>query len=416
MPRGPGMALYDDAHARRFEPFALTRPWSTMRVGALLVHERWHVASGAAARWALAGRGLRDFREPAAPVAARGVLPTGTLVVNSRCAVGLTPLPDAVPVVTCAGPDGAARVAAVRLTAPESVAAFEDGTLTLEALARRHHGRRRGVAVDGAWCDAVWDVVAVLGRLLAEDVPRLARSLGCRPLGEGGADAGGLVVGAHPVWMEAGATVEPLTVFDTSGGPILLRAGAHVQAFSRVSGPCYVGPASIISGGRVGGSAIGEVCKVNGEVSASVFLGHANKGHDGFVGHSVLGRWVNLGAGTTTSNLKNTYGPVSLWTPDGLRETDQQFLGTFFGDHVKTGIGLRLTTGCVLGAGANVVDRMPPKVVAPFAWGSGAPYATYDRDKFIQTVERVMARRHVPLDAAGRRHLHSAFARRWTAE
>ena len=100
-----------------------------------------------------------------------------------------------------------------------------------------------------------------------------------------------------------------------------------------------------------------------------MFVGHANKGHDGFVGHSVLGRWVNLGAGTTTSNLKNTYGTVALWTPGGVADTGLQFLGTLFGDHVKTGIGLRLTTGCVLGAGANVVDRMPPKAVAPFAWG-----------------------------------------------
>src|SRR5204863_9771343 len=101
---------------------------------------------------------------------------------------------------------------------------------------------------------------------------------------------------------------------------------------------------------------------------------YANKGHEGFVGHSYLGKWVNLGAGTTTSNLKNTYGTVSLWTPSGTRNTGLQFLGTLFGDHVKTGIGLRLSTGTVIGTGANVYDAMPPKAVAPFAWGSGAPY------------------------------------------
>ena len=84
---------------------------------------------------------------------------------------------------------------------------------------------------------------------------------------------------------------------------------------------------------------------MHGELSNSILIGHANKGHDGFVGHSILGRWVNLGAGTITSNLKNTYGTVQLWTPDGVRETGLQFLGTLFGDHAKTGIGLRLTTG-----------------------------------------------------------------------
>lgn len=411
-PAGPHPALvcYDDAAARRFEPFALTRPWGTMRVGALLVHERWAHALGAGRCRLLAGPHHTSFRDPDGPGAARGLLAAGTWVVNSRCAVALTPLGDQAPVLTCPGADGRLRVAAVRLEHAEPIAAFADGTLSLEQLARRQHGRRRGHPIRGAWCDAVWDAIALLDRTLQDDLPALATALGCEPL-----DAPGItVVGPHPVWVDAGVAVEPQTVFDTSAGPVLLRAGSRVQAFSRVSGPCYVGKHSTICGGRVGGSAIGDTCKVHGEVSATIWLGHANKGHDGFVGHSVLGRWVNLGAGTTTSNLKNTYGAVALWTPDGVRDTGLQFLGTLFGDHVKTGIGLRLTTGCVLGAGANVVDRMPPKMVAPFAWGSGAPYATYALDKFLETAARVMARRHVPLDAAAERHLRGAFARRWS--
>ncbi len=167
--------------------------------------------------------------------------------------------------------------------------------------------------------------------------------------------------------------------------------------FTRVIGPCFIGCDSIVTADRIAGSSIGEQCRVHGELSASIFLGHSNKGHDGFVGHSVLGRWVNLGAGTTTSNLKNTYGSVALWTPEGVRDSGLQFLGTMFGDHVKTGIGLRLTTGCVLGAGANVFDRMPPKVVAPFSWGAGAPYDRFDRAKFSETAGRMMARRGVTL-------------------
>jgi hypothetical protein len=117
---------------------------------------------------------------------------------------------------------------------------------------------------------------------------------------------------------------------------------------------------------------------------------------------------VNLGAGTTTSNLKNTYGSVALWTPDGVRDTGLQFLGTLFGDHTKTGIGLRLTTGTVLGAAANVWDRMPPKVTPPFAWGGHAPYDTYDVEKFIQVAERAMARRHLTLSEKSRAQLRAA--------
>jgi hypothetical protein len=115
---------------------------------------------------------------------------------------------------------------------------------------------------------------------------------------------------------------------------------------------------------------------------------------------------VNLGAGTTTSNLKNTYGTVQLWTPDGVRDTGQQFLGTLFGDHAKTGIGTMLTTGSVLGAGANVYGAaLHPKYVAPFSWGDHEPYDTFAADKFVAVAERMMRRRDVPLSERQRQHL-----------
>jgi UDP-N-acetylglucosamine diphosphorylase / glucose-1-phosphate thymidylyltransferase / UDP-N-acetylgalactosamine diphosphorylase / glucosamine-1-phosphate N-acetyltransferase / galactosamine-1-phosphate N-acetyltransferase len=188
-----------------------------------------------------------------------------------------------------------------------------------------------------------------------------------------------------------------------------------VQAFTRLVGPSWIGVASSVTGSRVTTVAIGPHCRVSGEMSHVIMFGFANKGHDGFVGHSVLGRWVNLGAGTITSNLKNTYGPVALWTPAGVQETGLQFLGTFFGDHAKTGIGVRLTTGCVIGAGANCFDAMPPKAVAPFSWGSGAPYGAHAFDKFLETAERMMARRSQSLDAKGRSHW-SAVHRAQTTE
>jgi hypothetical protein len=105
---------------------------------------------------------------------------------------------------------------------------------------------------------------------------------------------------------------------------------------------------------------------------------------------------------------------VSLWTPQGVRDTGLTFLGTMFGDHVKTGIGLRLTTGTVLGAGANVYGSMPPKVVAPFSWGEGPPYATYRADKFMETAERMMGRRQRQLSDRARRHLGSVYDARWS--
>jgi UDP-N-acetylglucosamine diphosphorylase/glucosamine-1-phosphate N-acetyltransferase len=173
-----------------------------------------------------------------------------------------------------------------------------------------------------------------------------------------------------------------------------------------------VGEHSIVSTDRIAGSSIGEHCKVHGEMSNTIILGHANKNHDGFVGHSYLGRWVNLGAGTITSNLKNTYGAVQLWTPFGSVSTGLTFLGTMFGDYAKTGIGARLTTGTVVGAGANIFGTAPTaKFVPPFAWGAAAPYDTFALDKFLEVAERQMARRSIVLSAKGRAQLAAAYQR-----
>jgi hypothetical protein len=153
--------------------------------------------------------------------------------------------------------------------------------------------------------------------------------------------------------------------------------------------------------------------KVSGEMSVTLMLGQANKGHDGFVGHSVIGRWANLGAGTITSNLKNSYGEVSMWTPKGVARTGQQFLGSLIGDHVKTGIGTRLSTGSVIGAAANLFGtRMPPKYVAPFAWGDGEPWETFALDRFLSVATRVMARRSVKMPTSGPAHWARVFALR----
>ena len=138
-------------------------------------------------------------------------------------------------------------------------------------------------------------------------------------------------------------------------------------------------------------------------------LGYANKSHDGFVGHSVVGRWVNLAAGTTTSNLKNTYGPVRLDIGGEILETGHQFLGSLIGDHAKTAIGTLLSTGTVIGAGASVFDGVrAPKYVAPFDWG-GSASERMTPQKFLAVVERVLPRRHVEVSEEMRSYLNRAY-------
>lgn len=384
------IVYYDDARARRFEPFATTRPFSEIRSGALLQRERWEQVLGTASAGFVSSPHLAGFEEAGAPAFHAGAVPAGTWLVNSRAMPTLLPVKSTATVLSIDH-----KVAAVKLAAPVTPEQMQDALFALEDVLPSTGSMAN---IPGVWLDNVWDLVAQLHTALADDIPRLVDGLKARPLG----DHPATVLGAHGVFVEESAMIEPHVVFDTTAGPVLLRRGAAVQAFSRVAGPCLVGRESTIVGGRVTGCAIGEVCRVSGELSASILVGHSNKGHDGFVGHSVLGRWVNLGAGTTTSNLKNTYGTVSIWTPAGVQDTGLQFLGTLFGDHAKTGIGLRLTTGSVIGAGANVFDAMPPKAVAPFSWGSKAPYTVFAVDKFEDMAERMMARRQIPLSDSAR--------------
>jgi UDP-N-acetylglucosamine diphosphorylase/glucosamine-1-phosphate N-acetyltransferase len=377
------------------------------------VRERWTQALGAPVAGHLTSAHLEGFTEEgAAPVVTAGSIPAGAWVANARFLPALTRLPveDALLV--------AGQVAAVRLREALPAAELADGKVELASLvpARGVHKALES----GWWAEEVWDYVNHLVPMLEHDIRVLGTAMESElPAGsvtESGLPAGSIRVGEHPVYVEEGAVVESAVCFDTTAGPILLRAGCHVNAFTRLVGPLYVGKGSSVTTDRIAASSIGDTCKVHGEMSNTIVTGHANKGHDGFVGHSILGRWVNLGAGTITSNLKNTYGTVQLWTPEGVRDTGLQFLGTLFGDHAKTGIGLTLTTGTVIGAGANVYgSQMPPKAVPPFAWGEAGEFADYRADKFLDVAERMMARRHVTLDDAMRRQLRASYAARWTA-
>jgi len=394
--------LWDDAIARRFEPFALTRPVSELRTGAWLLRERWERAAGDAAAGIVTAPHLASFAEFDAPEVHTTQLPRGAIVANARCAPAANASLQDEREASCWVVDG--QVAALRLTDSCEPHELESAFSSADTSA--------AVSLKGRWLHEVWDLVGQLQDTLVDDLLTIAMEQHdtlSRP-------EQATIFGDHPVLAAWSARIEPHVVIDARSGPVILLDDSEVHAFSRLSGPLLLGRGSSILGGSVRGCSIGEFCKVHGEMSSSVVLGHANKSHDGFVGHSYLSRWVNLGAGTTTSNLKNTYGTVALWTPDGIRDTGMQFLGTMFGDHAKTGIGLMLTTGCVIGAGANVYGEMPPKVVPPFAWGGRTPYGTYDAQKFVDVCGRVMARRQVMLDGSGKSHLSAIYAARWSPE
>src|SRR6266550_4173324 len=393
--------FYDDVRARQFEPFALTRPGSELRAGTSLIRRRWERATGLESAGFISSPHLAQFEEGKAPPAlVKGEVPAGSIIVNTRCVIPLDLELDRFDLLMCEG-----SACAVRLARALPVSQFADGSIDLGAIQTSLGGRR----ITGRWINEIWDFIGTLLEQLTEDIPRRAKSLEATEL----TDA--TVIGSSGVFVEEGANIGPQVVLDSTAGPILIRKGATVAPFTHLVGPIAVGRDSQVLGDQIAASSIGDHCKVRGELSNSIILGHSNKSHAGFVGHSYLGRWVNLGALTTTSNLKNTYGPIQLWTPSGVKSTGQQFLGTLFGDHAKTGIGTMLSTGTVIGAGANVFgSNMPPRVVPPFAWGDGEPYETYDVAKFLAVAERMMQRRHVELGDKARKQLAEAHKKRWS--
>ena len=371
--------LLDPEPAPAWAPFAGARPLSELRAGAHLVRERWERFAGARAREILALPHLEGFVEPGVPpVAARHPVAGPALIGSSTFAPTTAPLPL---------PDGPFRLTAAGVTVGWGVGAGAtwDGP----------HSGAAAVEIPGCVLRGTYDLVRALDALLADDVRAMLGASDPVP-------AGSTVLGDPAALVIHGAVVEPGVLFDTRAGPIALEEGVEVRAGTRLEGPLWAGPYARLRGGEIRGAAIGPYSVVHGELMATVFLGYANKAHDGFVGHSVIGRWANLGAGTITSNLKNTYGPVRLDVAGTAIETGMVNLGSLIGDHAKTAIGTLLGTGTVIGTGAQVFEEMRPlKYVGPFAWGGVSP-ERMSRDGFLNVAGRVFPRRKVPLDAPTR--------------
>jgi UDP-N-acetylglucosamine diphosphorylase/glucosamine-1-phosphate N-acetyltransferase len=379
-----------------FLPFSLSRPLGELRYGAFLLRERWAALLDLPVAGHLSPhQHLRDFTEPAAPAVAvePGERHEARLLVRST----FVPAPGADP--------AAAANDRVR---------FVDAAGVTVGFAVPRRAEWPGFAAAAAWpattlpgkrLAGVWELVADLNTVLPDDLARLAREQ--EP---GSVPRGATVLGDPALLLTGAATVEPQVVFDVRGGPIVLAPGVEVRAFARLVGPLAVARDTRILGGQISGSAVGPRCVLRGEISASTFLGYANKSHDGFLGHAVIGRWVNLGAGTTNSNLKNTYGPVRVSLGGKRYETGQTFLGSFIGDHVKTAIGTLLPTGCVVGVGANLFGAARAGAeVPPFAWGLDEPRTVLECGRFVEIAERVMPRRDVAVDERTRRYLAAVW-------
>ncbi len=251
-----------------------------------------------------------------------------------------------------------------------------------------HVSGREPTKVEHPSIESPWDILTHLPSLLEHDLQH------AEPLFS---EYEAKSFGDHRIDVHPSATIRPGVVFDASQGAIRIEEGAVVHPNAVLIGPCWIGRDSHVCEHALirSNTSIGPVCKVSGEVGGTVFQAFSNKSHAGHLGDSVIGEWVNFGAGTSNSNLLNTYGDVILSDLNGKRHnTKRQYVGCFIGDHVKFAIETRIMTGTIVGTGAMIASTTPvPAPTHRFAWITDTSERTYQIEKFLKVARTVMQRR-----------------------
>ncbi|MGM0391071.1 MAG: GlmU family protein [Bacteroidota bacterium] len=239
-----------------------------------------------------------------------------------------------------------------------------------------------------------WDIFSKNGEAIAADFEMITKNRNSEPI-----STSNNVLSVENIFIEKGAKVE-FSTLNASEGPIYIGADAEVMEGCLVRGPFALCENSVLKMGSkiYGPTTVGPFSKVGGEVNNSVIFAYSNKGHDGFLGNSVIGEWCNLGADTNTSNLKNNYAEVRLWDyeSEGFARTGLQFCGLMMGDHSKCGINTMFNTGTVIGVSANIFGSgFPRNFIPSFSWGGSSGMTTYKTIKAFEVAEVVMKRRNI---------------------
>ncbi|WP_242203664.1 GlmU family protein [Aestuariivivens insulae] len=253
-----------------------------------------------------------------------------------------------------------------------------------------------------------WDIFSKNNEAIQEDFNLLTKDRASQPI-----PSSNNVTGADQIFIEEGATVEFATL-NASTGPIYIGKDALIMEGALIRGPLALGDHAVIKLGTkiYGATTIGPYSKVGGELKNVVIFGNSNKGHEGYLGDSVLGEWCNLGADTNNSNLKNNYAEVRLWNynTEGFARTGLQFCGLMMGDHSKCGINTMFNTGTVVGVSANIFGSgFPRNFIPSFSWGGHSGFTTYHTKKAFEVVDKVLSRRGIEFNQQERAILEYVF-------
>ena len=388
--------LFGEDNWFHFLPLTLTRPVCELRVGILTIREKWE-------KW-LDGKGsfiTQDYLSEKYPICIEQdnllinstFLPTESLVnaikkldLNHSLMLGTEMVAARI------SEDRLNRLATDESVIPSLTAHDLVGNddITIDRITRSYH------------------IFSKNGVEIVRDFELITNGRTSQPI-----STSNHVMGKHAIFLEEGATMECCTI-NTNDGPVYIGKNAQVMEGSLIRGGFAACEGSIVKMGAkiYGPTTIGPHCRLGGEVGNSVMLANSNKGHDGFLGNSVIGEWCNLGADTNTSNLKNNYLPVRIWSyvSQGFEDTGLQFCGLIMGDHSKAGINTMFNTGTVVGVASNIFgDGFPRNFIPSFSWGGAAGFTTHQLNKAIETAKIVMSRRNQEFTEQDRKILEHIF-------
>ena len=255
----------------------------------------------------------------------------------------------------------------------------------------------------------IWDIFKLNGQEIKNDFNWIAANRKSTQI----IDKHTIIYGIENIFIEDGAKIKA-AILNAEDGPIYIGRNAEIQEGAIIKGPFAICEGGVVNMGAKmrGDNTVGPYSKVGGEISNSIIFGYSNKGHDGFLGNSVIGEWCNLGADTNTSNLKNNYADVKLWNyeKEGFKDTKEQFCGLIMGDHSKCGINTMFNTGTVVGVSSNIFGSgFPRNFIPSFAWGGAAGFTTFQTRKAYEVAEKVMQRRKKEFDEAEKSILDNVF-------
>lgn len=385
--------LFDNETREHLLPLTYLKPIGELRVGILTIREKWEQHLGFPVSFL-----TQDYLSEKFPMA----YGPENILINAS----VLPTPSLLKLIQ------QMTLNEAFLLGEELIAAKLSGEQVERMVRDEDFGELRGFPLeetDLLKINRVYDLFRLNGAAMELDFELLTRDRQSAPL-----SSTNQVLGARErIFLEEGASVE-CSVLNVQNGPIYVGKDAQIMEGCLIRGGLAMGEGAVLKMGAkiYGPTTLGPYCKVGGEVNNVVFQSHANKGHEGYLGNSVIGEWCNIGADTNASNLKNTYEEVRLWNyvEQRFAPTGLQFCGLILGDHSKCGINTMFNTGTVVGICANIFGTGYPRQFIPsFAWGGAQGFTTFKADKAFDTIERVMARRHQELSIQDRLILLRVF-------